>query len=269
MLCSTGAAGAAHRQRSKSSAIDPNRTGDAHCGSVSNQDLRQASAKCRYESFRFSVIESKLFRARWRLIDRRQSNENNQTSYYRSRARRDGRIIRGRRQTVTRTNARTSINGSRFGGAAIGTIIAITGIVRTSTSASAWATRTVTDTAIRTTAHIRMATVITWPRTTVYASSSINDDATVAAVQRRLARGGYYHGSIDGVIGPATRSRDSLLRAQQRITDRWRYRSPVAPHDGIGLSAKLSLGWRLAGFPRRGPASVFLSAFGTNTTACG
>jgi hypothetical protein len=43
------------------------------------------------------------------------------------------------------------------------------------------------------------------PRTTVYASSSINDDATVAAVQRRLARGGYYHGSIDGVIGPATR----------------------------------------------------------------
>ena len=43
------------------------------------------------------------------------------------------------------------------------------------------------------------------PRTTVYASGGINDDATVAAVQRRLARGGYYHGSIDGVIGPATR----------------------------------------------------------------
>jgi hypothetical protein len=43
------------------------------------------------------------------------------------------------------------------------------------------------------------------PRATVYASSGINDDATVAAVQRRLARGGYYHGSIDGVIGPATR----------------------------------------------------------------
>jgi putative peptidoglycan binding protein len=44
------------------------------------------------------------------------------------------------------------------------------------------------------------------PRTTVYASARINDDATVAAVQRRLARGGYYHGSVDGVIGPATRS---------------------------------------------------------------
>jgi Putative peptidoglycan binding domain len=34
----------------------------------------------------------------------------------------------------------------------------------------------------------------------------ITDDATVAAVQRRLARGGYYHGRIDGVIGPGTRS---------------------------------------------------------------
>ena len=43
------------------------------------------------------------------------------------------------------------------------------------------------------------------PRTTVYATTAYTDDATVAAVQRRLARGGYYHGSIDGVIGPATR----------------------------------------------------------------
>jgi hypothetical protein len=44
------------------------------------------------------------------------------------------------------------------------------------------------------------------PRTTAYATRGINDDATVAAVQRRLARGGYYHGSIDGVIGPGTRT---------------------------------------------------------------
>jgi len=43
------------------------------------------------------------------------------------------------------------------------------------------------------------------PRTTVYASSRINDDRTVAAVQRRLSQGGYYRGSVDGVIGPATR----------------------------------------------------------------
>jgi hypothetical protein len=50
------------------------------------------------------------------------------------------------------------------------------------------------------------------PRTTVYASN-INDDATVAAVQRRLARGGYYHGSVDGVIGPGTRS---AIRAFER-----------------------------------------------------
>jgi hypothetical protein len=51
------------------------------------------------------------------------------------------------------------------------------------------------------------------PRTTVYATSGINDDATVAAVQRRLARGGYYHGTIDGVIGPGTRT---AIRAFER-----------------------------------------------------
>ncbi len=51
------------------------------------------------------------------------------------------------------------------------------------------------------------------PRVHVYATSGINDDATVAAVQRRLARGGYYHGSIDGVIGPGTRT---AIRAFER-----------------------------------------------------
>ena len=51
------------------------------------------------------------------------------------------------------------------------------------------------------------------PRPTVYATSSFTDDATVAAVQRRLARGGYYHGSIDGVIGPGTRA---AIRAFER-----------------------------------------------------
>src|SRR5205085_5478460 len=44
------------------------------------------------------------------------------------------------------------------------------------------------------------------PRTPVYADVAITDDATVAAVQRRLTRAGYYHGSIDGVIGNSTRS---------------------------------------------------------------
>jgi Ni/Co efflux regulator RcnB len=44
------------------------------------------------------------------------------------------------------------------------------------------------------------------PRTTVYASRGFTDDATVASVQRRLARAGYYHGAIDGVIGPGTRN---------------------------------------------------------------
>jgi hypothetical protein len=44
------------------------------------------------------------------------------------------------------------------------------------------------------------------PRTPVYGEVAITDDATVAAVQRRLARAGYYHGSIDGVIGNGTRN---------------------------------------------------------------
>ena len=45
----------------------------------------------------------------------------------------------------------------------------------------------------------------TTDRYTVY-DRGITDDATVAAVQRRLARAGYYHGSIDGVIGQGTRT---------------------------------------------------------------
>lgn len=49
-------------------------------------------------------------------------------------------------------------------------------------------------------------------RYTVY-DKGITDDATVAAVQRRLARGGYYHGAIDGVIGDGTRS---AIRAFER-----------------------------------------------------
>jgi hypothetical protein len=43
------------------------------------------------------------------------------------------------------------------------------------------------------------------PRTVVYDDRGYTDDATVAAVQRRLARAGYYHGSVDGVIGNGTR----------------------------------------------------------------
>lgn len=52
------------------------------------------------------------------------------------------------------------------------------------------------------------------PRDTVYpADRGYTDDRTVAAVQRRLARGGYYRGAIDGVIGPGTRA---AVRAFER-----------------------------------------------------
>ena len=51
------------------------------------------------------------------------------------------------------------------------------------------------------------------PRAVIYADAAYTDDATVAAVQRRLARAGYYHGAIDGVIGNGTRS---AIRAFER-----------------------------------------------------
>ena len=60
------------------------------------------------------------------------------------------------------------------------------------------------------------------PRAVVY-DTVYTDDATVAAVQRRLARGGYYRGSIDGVIGNGTRmairayERNNGLRVDGRI----------------------------------------------------
>ena len=60
------------------------------------------------------------------------------------------------------------------------------------------------------------------PSTVVY-ETVYTDDATVAAVQRRLARGGYYRGAIDGVIGNGTRmairayERNNGLRVDGRI----------------------------------------------------
>jgi hypothetical protein len=51
------------------------------------------------------------------------------------------------------------------------------------------------------------------PRTVTYYGENLTDDATVAAVQRRLANAGYYHGAIDGVIGNGTRA---AIRAYER-----------------------------------------------------
>jgi hypothetical protein len=48
------------------------------------------------------------------------------------------------------------------------------------------------------------------PREVVYANT---DGSTVAAVQRRLTRAGYYRGMVDGVIGPGTRS---AIRSYER-----------------------------------------------------
>jgi hypothetical protein len=50
------------------------------------------------------------------------------------------------------------------------------------------------------------------PRETVYQAATV-DRSTVIAVQRRLARNGYYRGAIDGVIGDGTRS---AIRSYER-----------------------------------------------------
>ena len=91
-------------------------------------------------------------------------------------------------------------------------IIGIIGIghARTSISASGLAIRT-TVTATPITDRILTVTAIRPPACGDF--DGYTDDATVAAVQRRLARGGYYRGAIDGVIGQGTRS---AIRAYER-----------------------------------------------------
>ncbi len=46
-----------------------------------------------------------------------------------------------------------------------------------------------------------------------YGGVAIGSGSSVREIQRRLARAGYYHGPIDGVMGPQTRY---AIRAYQR-----------------------------------------------------
>ena len=46
-----------------------------------------------------------------------------------------------------------------------------------------------------------------------YGDSGYDSSYTVVEVQRRLARAGYYHGPIDGIMGPQTRR---AIRAYER-----------------------------------------------------
>ena len=50
------------------------------------------------------------------------------------------------------------------------------------------------------------------PREVIYQAATV-DRSTAVAVQRRLARGGYYRGTVDGVIGSGTRS---AIRSYER-----------------------------------------------------
>ena len=52
-----------------------------------------------------------------------------------------------------------------------------------------------------------------YDRPTVYEGTAANDDGLVVQVQQRLARAGFYRGSVDGVMGPETRR---AIRAYER-----------------------------------------------------
>jgi len=51
-------------------------------------------------------------------------------------------------------------------------------------------------------------------------SNRYREGSSVVELQRRLARAGYYHGAIDGIMGPATRR---ALRAYERTHDQRGY----------------------------------------------
>jgi|CZKQ01.1.fsa_nt_gi hypothetical protein len=63
-------------------------------------------------------------------------------------------------------------------------------------------------------------------RPVVYEGAAAYDDGLTVQVQHRLARAGYYHGSVDGVMGPETRhairtyERSRNLRVDGAISDR-------------------------------------------------
>jgi hypothetical protein len=63
-------------------------------------------------------------------------------------------------------------------------------------------------------------------RPVVYEGAAAYDDGLIVQVQHRLARAGYYHGSVDGVMGPETRhairtyERSRNLRVDGAISDR-------------------------------------------------
>jgi Putative peptidoglycan binding domain len=53
-----------------------------------------------------------------------------------------------------------------------------------------------------------------------YLASAAGRRSAVVDIQRRLARAGYYHGRIDGVMGPRTRSAMRAYRRTHEVTER-------------------------------------------------
>jgi len=74
-------------------------------------------------------------------------------------------------------------------------------------------------------------TILTATRTT---AGHPTDDNVVAAVQQRLAELGYYHGVIDGVVGPQTRTAINAYKANHGLVVDGTISRPLL--DRMGLS---------------------------------
>jgi hypothetical protein len=68
-----------------------------------------------------------------------------------------------------------------------------------------------------------------------YSNYGYGSTSTVVEVQRRLARAGYYHGRIDGIMGPQTRR---AIRAYERD-----HNMPAYGMINWRFPARLGLGW--------------------------
>ena len=78
-----------------------------------------------------------------------------------------------------------------------------------------------------------MVAVIT-TTTTVYTPTYGYNASMVAAVQRRLGQLGYYHGVVDGVIGPQTRSAIAAFESRNGIAVDGTISRPLL--DSLGLA---------------------------------
>ena len=224
------------RRRSRAEGAHPDHEKTINSGGThrfeSPKLLAAKRAENRPKIFLFPRNLIETFRDFRRVIKRRESNENNQTSYYGSRARRDGEFVRDR-PTRDENQRSAFVPKIRDRGEPLESSpllpAAVEFLFRHRTG--------LPDYGYGYPYYGSYPYGYDYgyyaPRTTVYVARGINDDATVAAVQRRLARGGYYHGAIDGVIGAGTRNAIRAFETQQRPKCRWRNRPQLLRTMGL------------------------------------